>query len=442
MTTLWHIDTIDARSGYAFTSRRTADLLDETALSDNVDTFFIEAPHFMPERVSSRAVSFGAARAGFQVGYYRGGDEVGFPSLSAVADFVRRAYGSGGSSDDGGGGTPPPPPIEPNDNPPDREPYYQDGFDPVKALSQAIEQFVQMVKSADRDRPVPVMTAFDGLLPSAIPATIDDASAYRLGRAALTLAIHVLTLRPVGLDETAKTDASMRSLTCCITRMGLWQAVVWHLGRDDADRLRLDQVLREFLRTLTHSERLVARAEENHFLDSPHNLTALLYIVSLLGFDGPPKTYELLLHRFRYWDTCLPAMATHSSERYAELAHIVIPHGLIPSDLCPVNTAPTLRNLLAFACHSPAQIVQSRSPDTSMELLLFAACSLHNFEFQSIAGGAIAPHWLSYLHHDTHTAYNAHKLVAAALPWIRSNFPQYAFHEDLERDIANTAALR
>jgi hypothetical protein len=63
VTIAWRIDTFDARSGYAFTSRRIADLDSPSALADGIDTFFIEAPHFIPERVSSQAIAFGAARA-------------------------------------------------------------------------------------------------------------------------------------------------------------------------------------------------------------------------------------------------------------------------------------------------------------------------------------------------------------------------------------------
>ena len=162
----WYIDTLDARSGYAFASYRVADLNEATALSDNCETVFIEAPYFVPERVGSRTLSLGAERAGFQAGLYleNGEEEVPFPTLEALTDFVRRAYGSGGASDGGGGVTPPLTPQSGDDGPhtdrdrrdvPDDDAWMHeiargtaDDIDPVGTLKIAHQEFASLIRRA------------------------------------------------------------------------------------------------------------------------------------------------------------------------------------------------------------------------------------------------------------------------------------------------------
>ena len=70
---------------------------------------FIRAPDFSIEQLASSAIGMTASRGTFQAGFYNEeGEEIGFVSPGAVAEFVRRAYlsGSGNEGDDGGGEPP------------------------------------------------------------------------------------------------------------------------------------------------------------------------------------------------------------------------------------------------------------------------------------------------------------------------------------------------
>ncbi|MFN5997177.1 MAG: hypothetical protein ACK47C_00610 [Paracoccaceae bacterium] len=102
----WYIDALDDRSGLAFASYRMSDLIG--AAKDWPDlsamAWFIAAPDFQPEPVSSRAIGFAAAQRGLQLGLSLNGEtEVSFPSLEALADYVRRLFISGGGGDGAAG---------------------------------------------------------------------------------------------------------------------------------------------------------------------------------------------------------------------------------------------------------------------------------------------------------------------------------------------------
>jgi hypothetical protein len=105
MTEAWRLDAWDARAGFAFASSRDADLLTE-APQMNRPAVIVAPPSFQPEWLATRSLGFAASRGSCQLGLYVGGAEVGFPSLEALIDFVRRAYMSGGGGDAPGPGAP------------------------------------------------------------------------------------------------------------------------------------------------------------------------------------------------------------------------------------------------------------------------------------------------------------------------------------------------
>jgi hypothetical protein len=118
MSELWRIDALDGRAGRAFASLRPADLL--SSLPElNQSCVFVAAPYFQPEAVSSRATALAATRGSFQLGIFDGaGGEVGFPSLEALLEFVRRVYLRAGGGDPGAGPAPGVPPRPEGPEPP------------------------------------------------------------------------------------------------------------------------------------------------------------------------------------------------------------------------------------------------------------------------------------------------------------------------------------
>jgi hypothetical protein len=105
MTKAWRLDAWDARAGFAFASSRDADLLTE-APQMNRPAVMVAPPSFQPEWLATRSLGFAASRGSCQLGLYVDGAEVGFPTLEALIDFVRRAYMSGGGGDAPGPGAP------------------------------------------------------------------------------------------------------------------------------------------------------------------------------------------------------------------------------------------------------------------------------------------------------------------------------------------------
>jgi hypothetical protein len=102
----WHIDSWDARGGYAFASFFKAGV-DEFA--SELPTIFVSPPAFAPEAVADRAMAFAASHGSFQEGFFLDGVSVAFPNLPDLVTFVRRVFLSGGGGDAGGDGPPPEP---------------------------------------------------------------------------------------------------------------------------------------------------------------------------------------------------------------------------------------------------------------------------------------------------------------------------------------------
>jgi hypothetical protein len=101
-----YIDALDGRSGLAFASYRMPDLIGAAQEWPDLSAmaWFIAAPDFQPEPVSSRAIGFAAAQRGLQLGLSLNGEtEVPFPSLEALTDYVRRLFIAGGGGDGAAG---------------------------------------------------------------------------------------------------------------------------------------------------------------------------------------------------------------------------------------------------------------------------------------------------------------------------------------------------
>ncbi|WP_321945383.1 hypothetical protein [Paraburkholderia sp. J10-1] len=457
MTRAWYIDTIDARSGYAFASHRVQDLNDTTALFDSTDTFFIEAPQFVPERVSSRAVSFGAARASFQTGLFFDVDnEVAFPTLSAVAEFVRRAYGSGGSTDDDGGSTPapfvPPTPKDGDGEAVSSEPPFDgpsfgngvlsfDSFDPVAPLINGHQDFLGKVGNAVNGGPVLSGDAF-ARLNDAASAGDGRGCAARLGRAALRLAIHILSF-PEETDRhnRRRLHMSARSVLRCISEMRLLPAMYLQLQQDSSFSARIAALIRDYYQLPAYQDFYESPWATILPLQDPAVAVNMLATFLVLGRGQPSHEYnhffEAIFRSYRR----LSFDRGPSVDRFADLARVVIPDHLIPAEYRPAKAAPSLRHLLAFACNSLAQIPKGTDVET-FELLLFGACYLSsNVVNLPLEFAAYEHHWYDYEALGFDPDEDALLRVMTALPWLKSNLPQYAFHRDVEEFIAKTATL-
>ncbi|SCU98929.1 hypothetical protein CNECB9_560038 [Cupriavidus necator] len=456
----WYIDTIDARSGYAFASYRVADLSDAAALSDICETVFIEAPHFVPERVGSRTLSLGAARAGFQIGLYleSGEGEVPFPTLDALSDFVRRAYGSGGASDGGGGATPPLTPP-PGDNGPreDREQRdapdgdawkeeiargKADDIDPVDALKTAHQAFAGLIRQASLANPAHAAGAFDMLLESRFRHAEGRFAAHRLARAALRLSIHVISFPepPRFSSEWKILDASGRHLFACISRLNLWASIRLHLRADPAALKRVFHVLSDFHDSRNGPGWLVSHFERRPSSKDAGLLTWLLQMVLVSGRRAFPLSFRYLqdhgLLRLPLYDH----RVTESWNRFADLGRIMIPERLIPTEYRPGHASPSLRNLLAFGCNAFAQI-PPHDEDAVFETMLFAACYLNANVAGDVAGVLRSDYGYDFADSEQEALFDARHLVAATLPWIRANLPNYAFVQEVENSIAQAATV-
>ncbi|AXW00535.1 hypothetical protein CJO81_07000 [Ralstonia solanacearum] len=456
----WYIDSIDARSGYAFASYRIADLSDAAALSDVCETVFIEAPHFVPERVGSRTLSLGATRTGFQTGLYvqSGEDEVPFPTLDALTDFVRRAYGSGGSSDGGSGTTPPVTPRS-GDNGPRADSQrhdvsdgddwkYETGrreavdVDPVDALKTAYRAFAGLIQQASLTNPADATGAFDKLLESRFRQAEGRFAAHRLARAALRLSAHVISF-PEPAEFSAERrilDASGRHLFACISRLNLWGSIRLHLQADAAALKQVFQVLSEF-----YDSRIGPDWLKRHFERAPSSedaslLARLLQVVLGSGRQAPRLSFRYLNDRAWWHLTPDDHRVTESSNRFADLSHIMIPESLIPIDYRPEHVSPSLRNLLAFGCNAFAQI-PAHDQDAVFETMLFAACYLNAPVAGDMVGTLRSGSWYGLADSEQEASLDALHLVATTLPWIRANLPNYAFVQEVENSIAQAAKV-
>jgi hypothetical protein len=86
----WFIDACAVFDGIAFASFRAQDSEPEEIVS-------LHPPYWTPVPISSLALAGGAARRGFQEGFFSDdGDEIAFDDLEQVVEIVRRGYLSGG----------------------------------------------------------------------------------------------------------------------------------------------------------------------------------------------------------------------------------------------------------------------------------------------------------------------------------------------------------
>jgi hypothetical protein len=445
MTLAWYIDALDALSGYAFASHRTPDQV-EQRLPDDSDTVFIEAPHFVAERVSSRAVALGGTHAQFQEGLYLKGDEVPFPTLDAVCDFVRRAYGSGGGGDDGrgapnvpeGGGPNNPPPEFPNMEEAREETDWRT-VDPVNALSDAMAAFAETssyLPTYDVNQCVSAIPHLPETLSQPAQAYGTDAM-QRLVRAALRLVLAAFQLpdSPNDVDAQWAISRSRQTLYECIKRMGLWQQIEAWLSRDE----RAFALVVKTIGALSRGPYLIREFDRS----LPHRIGLLLAIMLVYGSEIDEGTFDPYdLHEILdYGDVGFRAHQSMEAplDPFGDVARIVIRPRLLPVTFRFPRGAPTLRNLITLACNATCAIKWDRAEIS--ELLLFAACYLHVQPGLDFWHGAYRSQPSQARGQTAYQLLATRQMIADGMRWIEANFPRYCFCMDLEELIAATASL-
>lgn len=159
----WRLEAHDLRGGLSFATYRDAEGFDKGPA--DAPAYFIAAPSFAPEPVAGATVALAATRGGFAHGLFLRGEggglvEASFMSLSAVAEFVRRAYVASAGGDGPEGNEPPSPPLpEPPKEPPKEsqgvredsreEPHPHDDvhLDRTALLRRLDEQKEQIIKA-------------------------------------------------------------------------------------------------------------------------------------------------------------------------------------------------------------------------------------------------------------------------------------------------------
>lgn len=229
--TAWRIDSLDARGGLAFASWRHADLITES-LDLSRAAVFLSPPTFEPEAVQNRTIAMTATRGQAQLGVFLDDEELAFPTLETLSEFVRRVYTSGGAGDLPGGGAPggrPTPPLMPEDEreiprAPGREGDREDGsYAFLAAANQAALHSSQL--PFDAGAPVRWI-AFDGKQEARQAGPMGPTrSSLALGAAELVLEMLRRFPGPGHTGFALWADAAHR-LGHAVSRLSLWPGVI------------------------------------------------------------------------------------------------------------------------------------------------------------------------------------------------------------------------
>ncbi len=379
MTEAWYIDSLDGLSGLAFASFRRADLRDDMPALD-LPAWYVAAPNFSPEAVSSRSIALAASRAGFQYGLLLGEAEVPFPTLTALAEFVRRLYLSGGGGDGVGGVGPAAPlPPEGGEPPPEEVAPERESFDgALSGILAYLESFTARVAELGRAEGAlqseAIASPFDVALPSAAPR--QDFYAHRLLLHAASILLEDLFQTMPERDDRAFVDwadAATRLIEA-IQRMGL--------GED---------AYRQWRRTSEQRGR-------------PIDGAAWIFREGLLDY-GPP-----------YW-----RLGRDSFDPVDDLARWPLPRFLLRG-APDIGHLRSVKDFLLTAAGSPPLLLESSGRHDRIALVIFAAAYLENRHL------ALPNPYLDPPHRDAAHAV----LVERGLAWLADQFPTHVYSRDLE----------
>ncbi len=416
MTVAWRIDSLDARAGLAVASLREPDL-HEAAPALDIPAIFLAPPVFRPEALGTRAVGFAAARGQAQLGLFIDGAEVGFETLEALTEFVRRAYVSSGGGDapgTGGGGPGPEPSPSPEPSPGEgRERGSERPIEPspttqaiVWAGKRAAETSLRLQLSAEAPSPSEV---FSAELVGRQGAAGEDGRALATGAAELLVAL--LSVCPMRGDAQSRRAWLRRSqpLTRAISDLGLWRMLSDGPDRAwlDAEAMRLAQSLRP----------------------RPEVDRRFLPVMLELGPWGLERWYDSDLDWLIYGPRILAPALWGSGRRSADpldsLAEWPLPQDV--ADLVGLGRDDaTAFHLVSLLSASPAKLASPGSFQAAHAAAAILVFSVAHILAEPQLGGALDL---------TVEPDRAIESVGASLEWIRRQWPSLLFPAPLEAAI-------
>ena len=446
----WHIDTLDAKAGFAFTTLREPWREEDFLLAEGATVLF-QPPDFVAQRIASPSVAHAAARSTFQLGLYQDPEtEVPFPHLDAVRDFVRRAYlrASGDDVPPGGEGPAPPLPDQPQ-GPPELElgPLERSEVDAVAALESFGLAF-SVASSEMKEKEV--AQPFERLSVEALTTPTADRmrGAVRLCRAGVRLLWELKRRAPrsASKEDWAAWTRSAATLARGFDRLQLWPLLARHSGPS------VEVIAAELLGPLL-GRWYEVQFGFIHLLRQRYGVElSLLRHLMLAGWvtDVYSKGAHLSVIKIMAWlmssASLEPAGHAAASHPFESLASIPIPPSVADKTTANSPSEPTLRHLLLAVIAAPQLLGDTNTAisEARAELLLFAACFL--ISCPEPRRQASYPQEITLPEKLTSAADYAElesaRTVSLALDWLARNLPAWVFAKRYEAMIDEALMVR
>jgi hypothetical protein len=445
----WTIDTFDPRGGLAFAS-----WWDDPNASGNPGSeptcIFVGAPDFRPEVVANRAIALAAGRGSFQTGLFVGPVEVPFPTVSAVAEFVRRVYlrGGGGDGADGGGGDGPPPrPVERPDLPllPELTEEGYEGRGLRSEILAAVENFQLKAKGvAIESAPRSVEW------PAAIEGTNGGGGAHRAGDGPAMLASAALRLiyemarrlpsagAPAAL---ARWQREAQTLGRLISNLGLWPLLLSGPYYGSLRTLASSLVRGNYGLAILD---ILKGGFPSEFLT---NVVMYLLFVGGLPLDDRDEAEWLFYHwRRDHYPFDLPpwnSSVRGAIDPVAALRRIPLPEELTEFVGSTLKDGTSLYHAVNAFMGSPQTIWKQGQAAQLIDIVLFASASIVETE-----GGQFLSELTAWMFWNGPRTISPTRRVAIqtaadnAWSWLAQHLPALVFGEALENVIESAGSLR
>ena len=435
----WYIDSLDARGGIAFASLRDAESDYQEDTPKSLQHAYIAPPYFVPTLGVNRATALGAGRACFQLGFFAEDTEVAFPSLEALAEFVRRVYLRSNGNADGPGGSPiprapeggaPDSPAyeldEESDYPGDAEPQRNEDSGYVVKMRALLSEMKKVgeVLSPGKDSSSDLgeqLAELQSFYQKEAAATLPN-----LLGSAVEILDEVLRRIPTNLDPHAMRiwlEASKR-LDCCFSAIGIWS-----LFRSES---RLEKRLSYIVITNAHRWSRTAWGSEFTRETSFPPVVSIYALRSLLRV-GPTAFVPSL-------PFSIGELEVGPIDGVDILKHLPAPPRLIAAIDWDdeLSTDISLEKFLWAFLGSPRA---KRDDALVFDVLLFCSTLL-------VSNAAMAQRTLFYGWHDFELAdpdvsrASTEDVVRLGLRWLFRSFPSYAYATRIERAITLSLSLR
>jgi hypothetical protein len=406
----------------------------------------VPPPTFRPETVSSRALAFAATRGPFQYGLFIADQEVAFPSLDAVIEFVRRAYLRGGGGDAaGGGGAGVPPRTTPGALGPEGErPLEGEGGRGHGLIQYMLKDpgNARLAATNLKFHPGETIETQDFHPSISTPGTVEAGDEFVLARGAAELIAELLRRCPVtGPDDKLMGwFGSAQRLGRSINKLGLWHQLISDPLGSNLGRMA-DMVLRGLHRSFSSPFKDAIDAARQQF--DARGLLPLLFcgfgISPLWGIDPAALDYNYLISSRRIWPWPLLGSLTDTriSDPVDDLAQWPIP-AMVEQFVGRDDDALRLYNLLCAVVASPEVLADGaakrRAAEMAIMLVLFAAAHL-----AVEAAPSLAPSLLAWADDMANKALV--DVAQTALAWIADQYPTKIFPDDVEELIRSTSRL-